>query len=396
MEERLTDILSVKQYSLGFLSRIYRDSEEISRLMTTRQGKRLLINVLPGYVIGEIFWQQSSRTFHSFASAGHRLGAQVVAERGVYNEEKKRWELLFSSETKDAWLEDEAKSWASCYDLLILRTPPDIEIRYLVDNLRDFGYQVPFINAGDGPREHATQTLIDGFALLQGLGLNFDSDHGKLKGRTVAFINDGNARVVKSLAWFLAKYFKMNLAFSSKPGLEVSQEFIAELRQECPDVDITESHELVRADAYYVVRNQTEYGVSQDCFSVTRQVADKYEVKAILHPFPRSKHGNELPIWLPNDPQTHSVSPDKDPRAMYLYQMKIAIPIRMALLKYLLNPDLDLKKLQEERLVREIRSQCVSCKRIEYQEVGWTENPPQCGYIQTIPHIFCPKCQPKK
>ncbi len=113
-----------------------------------------------------------------------------------------------------------------------------------------------------------------------------------------------------------------------------------------------------------------------------------------MHPFPRSKHGNELPIWLSNKPEAWSNSLDKDHRAFYFDQMAVGVPVRMALLKYLLNPYLDLKKLKEEKLIREIKSQCAGCNRIEYHELGWTDSPPKCGYIQTLPHIFCPECQP--
>ena len=113
-----------------------------------------------------------------------------------------------------------------------------------------------------------------------------------------------------------------------------------------------------------------------------------------MHPFPRSKHGNELPIWLPNKPETWIDSLDKDPRAMYFYQMAVSVPVRMALLKYLLNPGLDLNKLRQEKLIHGIKNQCVVCSRMEYYELGWTEFAPKGGYLQGLPHVICPKCQP--
>ena len=398
--DRLKHILSSRQFDLGFLINIYKDAVQIRDLLKTMEGKELLTHVLPGYVIGEIFWQESSRTYHSFASAAHRLGAHVVAERGVKRTETKngeevtRWVLPFSSEMKDAWLEDEAKAWASFYDLLILRTPPDIEIDYLKAVLEDGGYDVPLVNAGDGPREHPTQTLLDTFSIFHGLGLDPERDWAKLKNYTVLFINDNkNARVIHSLAPTLAK-FNMKLGFASTTGFEIPDYLREELR--IAGCDFTETKELVPADVYYVTRHQSEYGMSDERgFVVNKSVADKYGVKVILHPFPRSKVGGELPIYLIDKPETLNESLDKDKRAFYFYQMMVGVPVRMALLKYLLNPHLDFIKLKEKKLIRGLKSQCASCQRIEYEDLGWTERAPKEGYLQGLPHVFCEACRPQ-
>ena len=401
MDDRLKHILSSRQFTLGFLINLYKDTVLIVELLKTREGRELLTHVLRGYVIGEIFWQESSRTYHSSASAAARLGAQIIPERGVKKIKIKngkkvaRWELIMSSAVKDAWLEDEVKAWASFYDLLILRTPDDIEINYLKNVLADGGYDIPLINAGDGTREHPTQTLNDWFSIMYGLGLDPECDWSSLSTKSIVFLNDcKSGRTIHSLAWLLGVRFKMALGFVAPNGLEIPDSLREELKRE--GCSFSEGRELMPADVFYDTRNQLEYGGrKRKGISVDKQIADKYGVKIVLHPFPRSKKGNELPIHLIDKPETWNDSLDKDPRAMYFYQMKIGMPIKMALLKYLLNPYLDLKRLKEEKLIRGIKNQCAGCNRKEYHELGWTDSPPKCGYIQTLSHIFCPECQPR-
>ncbi len=400
MGERLKHVLSSRQFDLNFLIKLFRDANSIVELLETRAGRELLTRVLPGYVVGEMFWQESSRTFHSFATSAARLGASVQSERGIARKKKKDgktitvWELIFSSEMKDAYFEDEVRAWASFYDALILRTPETGLIERAADICDEFGYNVHFINAGDGKDgEHPTQTFLDCFSMIKELGLHLERDWSKLKDYSVAFINDlKNGRTIHSLAR-VCGLLGMKLIFIAAPGLEMPRDLLDELENKNYNFDVRNT--LTHADVYYVGRVQTEYGNDNSSgFSINKRVADENEVKIVMHPFPRSKAGNELPIWKKNDPISKMLSLDKDSRAIYFKQMEYGMPVRMALLKYLLNPSLEFTKLKEERLIHGIRSQCAGCKRIEYHEVGWTEHAPSCGYIQTIAHVLCPKCQP--
>lgn len=399
MGERLRHIISSRQFDLGFLIKLYKDTVTIQKLLETRQGMELLSSILPGHVVGEIFWQESSRTFHSFASAAGRLGAKVVSERGM-KQKSGKWFLAFSSAVKDAYFEDEVRAWASFYDLLILRTAEEGLVGRAVEILEEFHYDIPVVNAGDGIGEHPTQTLLDCFALLYGLGLDIEKDWQKLSHYSAAFINDCKySRTIHSLALVLGKIFKMPLIFIAPPGLEAPKTLLDELDRSQVNYTLTDS--LCPASVYYVTRLQKEYFKNpQDFerykkyFSITIQVADRFGVRVVMHPFPRSKKGGELPIWLPSDPSTHLISLDKDPRAVYFYQMRVGVPLRMALLKYLLNPYLELQSLKEEYLRRSFRVQCAVCKRLESPELGWSEK--AISYIPTLPHVLCPQCTAKK
>lgn len=404
--DRLHDITSSRTFSLGFLISLFKDAAYIQSLLTTREGKELLTHVLPGYVICEIFYQESSRTLHSFAAAGGRLGATVMSERGmkrIYEENGKtitKWELVFSSEEKDAYFEDEVTAWASCYDLLIMRTGEKGLVERAIKTLKERKLDIPIINAGDGPGEHPTQTLIDIFSLFMSLGLDIEKDWSRMSNYSIAFVNDCKSRAVRSLAYALGTLFRMPLLFIYPPGLEPSSELLSELSS--AHVPYTLHHDLQPAHIYYVTRLQEEYIEDKSrldeyrkYFSITKQVADSFDIQKVMHPFPRSKKGNELPIWLPHLPETHEISLDTDSRAIYLYQMFVGVPVRAALLKYLLNPYFEFITLERERLERSFRVQCASCGRLESNLLGWSEKP--APYLRTLPHILlCPACAQEK
>ncbi len=417
--------------------RILKDAALIEKLMEDEEGRELLTHVLRGKVVGELFWQPSSRTFHSFTSAASRLGAAVGSERGIkapksawqtikdffrsfFTKVVEKWILLFSSEAKDAHFEDEIRAFALSYDLLILRTgiaglvgrAADI-IGKSLSKIKGFNKFVPVINAGDGDREHPTQTLIDVKAIFCGFNLDPEKDWEKLSNLSIAFVNDGkHSRTVHSLAWILGTVFKMRLDFISRKGFEMSRKFLGELRAR--GVECYEHYALRLVDIIYDQRPQVEYhgvfgrlrssikkiirrliNLEPQYIAVTKQIADKYGVRLVLHPFPRSKKWNELPIWLPASPKTEKISLDTDERAGYFIQMAVAVPIRMALLTYFLKQDFDFRRLAEMRLERSFTTQCGSCGALESSIAGWGDK--KCKRVVYLPLIpFCPMCLEEK
>ncbi len=430
--ERLRHFTSSKQCNLGFIIHILKSAARIEAFLKTEEGAELLTYVLRGKIIGELFWQASSRTFHSFLSAAYALGASVGSERGIkapkvfwqwvidffisiFKKVQEKYILLFSSEMKDAYYEDEIRAFASSYDLLVLRTgrkglvdrAAEI-IEKSLGKIRGFTKHVPVISGGDGDGEHPSQTLIDVCALFRGLHLDPENDFGKLQNLHISFVNDGrHSRTVHSLAWTLGVHFKMVLHFVSRKGLEMSKEFLDELREH--RVKFFEHSFLVPSDILYVQRPQDEYygafgklwqnilklfGKKEQYFSITKEVADKLGVKLVLHPFPRSKKYNELPIWEPSNSLTENISLDTDSRAGYFEQMSLAKPIRMALLVYFLRPKFDYGKLKQAWLERSFITQCGACGCLESTVAGWGDKPVRrVEYLPGIP--FCPECLQK-
>lgn len=411
MNDRLKHILSSRQFTLGFLINLYKDVILILELMKTWEGRELLTHALRGRRVGAFFWQESSRTLDASTGAAGALGAFVKIVQGskVIKQKSGRkivdWELAFSSAVKGAYLEDEFLNFAFCNDALILRTHrkdmPYRAVEVIEEYQDEFDRDVHVINAGNETDEHPIQTLKDVFTILNALGFSLEKDWSRLGGYSIAFINDLNARVVHSLALAAGKLFKMELKFISPPGLEMPRHFLDEL--ESAGVKFGEHAELQHADFWYFTRLQEEYlknpkklSVYQNYYRGTKENVEKHDVKFVMHPFPRSKKYDELPRREKTDQSSWEISLDKTPRALYTKQMKYGLPVCAALLKYLLNPDLDLKKLKEEKLIRGIKNQCVMCNRIEYHELGWTELAPKDGYLQGLVHIVCPKCQPRR
>jgi aspartate carbamoyltransferase catalytic subunit len=407
MFDKLTDISSAQQFDLNFLCNLYRDVAFIRDLAETRDGKAILTYTLPGFTVGEFFWQESSRTYHSFGGAARRLGANVDGERGTKRiqvengENVTKWDLTFSSAMKDANLEDEVIAWASYYDALILRTPEEGMFKRIHTYLREFGYMLPLINAGDGKGEHPTQALLDLYTFATFFSINLETEWIKLRQYPVAFVNDClQSRTIHSLAWLLGVVFKVPLLFISPPELAMPRELLGELTR--AGAKYAEYDSFQQAPVYYVTRVQKEYtGLSakkialyQKEFSVTQKVVRDMNIHCLMHPFPRSKGAGEIPIWLPEDIRTHKLSPDKMEQAAYFYQMKCGLWVRMALLKYLLHPNFDMKHLLNKKLDRDWISQCNTCYRLEHASLGWSERPYPKGYIPTYPHIFCSTCRP--
>ena len=98
-----------------------------------------------GKKLATLFFEPSTRTHFSFASAQHQLGCQVED----FNAET-------SSVQKGETLYDTVKTFEAIgYDALVIRHPKDEYFKYLE------GIQIPIINAGDGAGNHPSQCLLD-------------------------------------------------------------------------------------------------------------------------------------------------------------------------------------------------------------------------------------------
>ena len=103
-------------------------------------------DLLKGKTLFNLFYENSTRTLMSFATAGHRLGASVVT-----------LPVEQSSVKKGETLEDTARTLnAMRPDALVIRHGENgapAAIALIMD--------CPVINAGDGTNEHPTQALLD-------------------------------------------------------------------------------------------------------------------------------------------------------------------------------------------------------------------------------------------
>ena len=131
---------------------------------------------LPGYVVLNVFFENSTRTRVSFELAARRLGAEVINISLINSSIKKGESLLDTASTLNAMKPD----------LLIVRHPhsgaPLLFTEYL---------NCSIINAGDGRHEHPTQALLDALTIKRRIGY--------LEGLRISICGDiANSRVARS------------------------------------------------------------------------------------------------------------------------------------------------------------------------------------------------------
>lgn len=127
-------------------------------------------------LVANLFFEPSTRTHFSFASAQHQLGAKV-----------ENFSAQGSSIEKGESLYDTVKTFEAIgYDAVVIRHSQDEYFEQLKD------VNIPILNAGDGCGNHPTQCLLDLLTIYQ--------EFGRFEGIKVAVIGDvKHSRVAKSI-----------------------------------------------------------------------------------------------------------------------------------------------------------------------------------------------------
>jgi len=262
-------------------------------------------DTLRGKVLASLFFEPSTRTRLSFDAAMQRLGGAVIGFSVTDG----------SSVTKGETLCDTVIMASQYANAIVMRHPQAGAAQIAAEVA-----SVPIINAGDGGREHPTQTLGDLLTIKQRLG--------RLDNFTIGCCNDLKyGRTVHSLVRNLARYPNVHFVLISRQDLALPQEYrdyLASL-----GVPFTETSDLAAAvnelDVLYMTRTQRERlnGETSEPYTLTPQMLANVQDKLILmHPLPRNE---ELPPDL-----------DNDPRACYFEQARCGMYMRMALLKMLI------------------------------------------------------------
>ena len=138
---------------------------------------------LSGKVIFNVFYENSTRTLMSFATAAARLGGQPIT-----------LPVEQSSVKKGETLEDTARTLnAMRPDALVIRHPHNDAPAFVAEIMDS-----PVINAGDGTNEHPTQALLDAATIRKRLG--------QVEGLKIAICGDiKHSRVARSNAKLLPR-----------------------------------------------------------------------------------------------------------------------------------------------------------------------------------------------
>lgn len=256
---------------------------------------------LDGSVISTAFFEPSTRTRLSFEAAAHRLGADVVgfSDPGT------------TSSSKGETLEDTTRMLGGYSDLIVMRHPKEGAALAAAKVS-----PVPVVNAGDGPGEHPTQTLVDLFTIQEALG--------RLKGVKVAVVGDLKfGRTVHSLVPALRRLGAdavqvpaAGLSLPSKVG-HTNEVTLDEAAADCDVLYVTR----VQKERFH---DAAEYERVKGSFVVGPELLTRNKSRAIvLHPLPRV---DEIPASL-----------DALPAAKYFDQARNGVPVRMAVLSALLE-----------------------------------------------------------
>jgi len=283
--------------------------DDAERLLPVARGNQYL-PLLQGKILGNLFFEPSTRTRMSFETAMKRLGGDVVNLGDVKNSSVVKGETLF----------DTIQMVDGYTDIIAMRHPRQGAAQYACDSAT-----VPILNGGDGAGNHPTQTMLDLFTIRQA--------HGTLENLNIVLAGDLRyGRTVHSLSQALTR-FGCEVTFASPSSLSMPQEIISDLRSE--GAKITETDDLLShistADVIYMTRiqkerfpDESEYAKVAGAYKLhARDLADAKAEMIVMHPLPRV---NEI------DPTV-----DKTRHARYFEQAFNGVVARMALMCWLLG-----------------------------------------------------------
>ena len=283
--------------------------DDARRLLPVAKGE-VYLPLLQGKILGNLFFEPSTRTRMSFETAMKRLGGDVVNLGDVKTSSVVKGETLF----------DTIQMVDGYTDIIAMRHPRQGAAQYAQD-----AASVPILNGGDGAGHHPTQTMLDLFTIQQA--------HGRLDGLKVVLAGDLRyGRTVHSLSHALTR-FGCELVFASPSLLKMPSEIVADLKAHGGNVTETEDllGSLADADVVYMTRIQKERFADEDEYA---KVAGAYKLHATN--LEGAKEGMIIMHPLPRVDEIHP-SVDDTRHARYFEQAFNGVVARMALLCKLLN-----------------------------------------------------------
>ncbi len=278
-------ILSVNQFELADVERLF----DVADSMVPFAHRERMTKVLDGAILGNLFFEPSTRTRLSFGCAFNLLGGEV----------RETTDVKTSSISKGESLYDTARVISGYSDIIVMRHPQAGSVAEFAKASR-----VPVINGGDGPNEHPSQALLDLYTIRKELGSNDKS----IAGMHIAMVGDlKHGRTVHSLSQLIQLYKGIRFTMISPQELRMPEEIVEELRRNGHTVVETEDMEqgLVGNDTVYLTRIQEERfntkmeaDIYRGRFRLNEAIYTRYcaPKTVIMHPLPRDSRAdaNEL------------------------------------------------------------------------------------------------------
>ncbi|MCC7515716.1 MAG: aspartate carbamoyltransferase [Pseudomonadales bacterium] len=310
-------ILSIAQFERADIEHVFAVAD---RMEPYAQRKRVT-RVLEGAILGNMFFEPSTRTRVSFGCAFNLLGGNVRETTGFES----------TSLAKGESLHDTARVLSGYSDVICMRHPQAGSVAEFAAASR-----VPVINGGDGANEHPSQALLDLYTIRKEI-----ASRGRgLSELRIAMIGDLKyGRTVHSLCKLLCLYPTVQVTLVSPQELAMPPALVDMMRS--AGLSVVETDQLAasigKVDIAYSTRIQEERFSSKaeadlyrGKFRLNQQVYTQYcePNTVIMHPLPRDSRAeaNELDNDL-----------NENPNLAIFRQADNGVVIRMALFALVLD-----------------------------------------------------------
>ena len=286
-------ILSIDQFDRSDIDHLFSVAESLEPYSLRKKVTR----VLEGAILGNMFFEPSTRTRISFGAAFNLLGGAV----------RETSEVESSSLTKGESLADTAQVLSGYSDIIVMRHPEEGSVESFSQASR-----VPVINGGDGSNEHPTQALLDLYTIKKEL----ETNHKTIDGLRIALVGDLKfGRAVHSLSKVLCLYQDVTINLISPKELRLVDPYLNSLKKAGVTINEFENLEegIAEVDIIYMTRiqeerfkNKSDAKKYKGLLSLNEKIytANCEPNTVIMHPLPRdSRQGaNELDADLYNNP----------------------------------------------------------------------------------------------
>ncbi len=286
-------ILSIEPFDRADIQRVF----EVADAMAPYALRRRVTRVLEGAILGNMFFEPSTRTRISFGCAFNLLGGEVRETTGFESSAIAKGESLY----------DTARVLSGFSDVICMRHPVSGSVAEFAEASR-----VPVLNGGDGDNEHPTQALLDLYTIRKEL-----TSRGRgIDGLRIALIGDLKyGRTVHSLCKLLCLYRDVHITLVSPPELAMPEAIVERMRDAGHTVVVTEDlpQSIARVDIAYSTRIQeerfatkTEADLYRGRFRLNQAIYTQFcePNTVIMHPLPRDsrQEANELDNDLNQNP----------------------------------------------------------------------------------------------
>ena len=321
-------ILSIEPFERADIEKIFAVADRMEPYALRQKKTR----VLEGAILGNMFFESSTRTRLSFGAAFNLLGGQVRETTGFASSAIVKGESLY----------DTARVISGYSDIICMRHPEAGSVAEFAQASR-----VPVINGGDGANEHPTQALLDLYTIRRELAAK-GADLDGLKSAMIGDLKHG--RTVHSLCRLCCLFNHVEINLISPAELQMPESITERLRQAGHRVVISDNLEegIIDVQIVYSTRIQeerfdstAEADLYRGRFRLNQSIYTKscQPNTVIMHPLPRDSRAeaNELDEDL-----------DSNPNLAIFRQADNGVLVRMALFALILNVDHLLEKYQRD------------------------------------------------